>query len=376
MTDPSWAEARDLARAALPRGEIISVTLAGAVGTVATEDLRALGPIPHATTSAMDGWAVCGPAPWQLDPDDGPLSAGRARAVVTGAVPPDGTDAIVPSEAGRLSGDVLHGDPPVPGRHVRPAGEEAQEGDVLVSAGQVLTPARVGVLAMTGHDTIAVRRAPLVHLVVTGDELVPSGVPQAGHVRDALTPTLPPLLGALGGKVARLDHVRDDPRALAAKVVSGDADLVITAGGTGHSAADPIDAAWARSNADVRFRGVDMRPGHPVSLAVLPDGRPWLALPGNPLAATMTALSFVPALVEGFTGAVPAEPAWAVAGAAFESRADTTLVPARHTAAGVVPVGRSRPHLLTALADADVVVIVPRGGIGPGDPVQVLRRAW
>jgi len=159
-------------------------------------------------------------------------------------------------------------------------------------------------------------------------------------------------------------------------VASGDADLVVSAGGTGHSAADPIDGAWERSGADVRFRGVDMRPGHPVSLAVLPDGRPWLALPGNPLAAMMTALSFVPALVEGFTGATPAEPAWAVAGAVFDGRADTTLVPARHTAAGVVPVGGSRPHLLTALAGADVVALVPRGGIGPGDPVAVLPRTW
>ncbi|MCL3836399.1 molybdopterin molybdotransferase MoeA [Aeromicrobium duanguangcaii] len=376
MTDPSWSEARDLARVSLPRGEIISVTLAGAVGAVATEDLRALGPIPHAATSAMDGWAVCGPAPWHLDSGDDPLSPGRARPIVTGAVPPEGTDAVVPSEWGRVSGDVLHAERPPPGRHVRPSGEEAQEGDVLVPAGQLLTPARVGVLAMTGHDRVDVRRAPLVHLVVTGDELVPSGLPQPGHVRDVMTPMLPPMLSALGAKVARLDHVRDDPRALTAKVAAGDADLVITAGGTGHSTADPIDGAWERADVDVRFRGVDMRPGHPVSLAVLPDGRPWLALPGNPLAAMLTALSFVPALVEGFTGATSVEPAWAVANEAFDGRADTTLVPARHTAAGLVPVGRSRPHLLTALAGADVVAIVPRGGIGPGDPVAVLPRSW
>ncbi|GAA3532313.1 molybdopterin molybdenumtransferase MoeA [Aeromicrobium flavum] len=376
MSDVPWGEARRLARAAVAPGELITVRLGEALGCTAADDLLALGPVPHAVTSAMDGWAVAGAGPWLVDESDGPLEPGRARAIVTGGVPPEGTAAVLPTERGEVSGDRLHGEAPPPGWHLRPAGEEAAPGDVIVTAGSVLTPARLAVLATTGHDQVAVRRAPLVHLLVTGDELVASGVPQPGQVRDVMTPMLPPLLTALGVRIAHVDRVPDDPRAVARAAEAGDVDLVISAGGTGRSSADPIDGAWAALDADVRFRGVDMRPGHPVSLAVLPDGRPWLALPGNPLAAVMTTLSLVPALVAGHTGGVPADPAIAIAAATFAGRAGTTLVPAIHTPAGVVPAGTSRPHMLRGLADAEVVAIVPDGGIEPGSPVGVLPRVW
>ncbi|MET1132042.1 MAG: molybdopterin molybdotransferase MoeA [Aeromicrobium sp.] len=376
MSEPSWTEAREIARSSIRPGEVIDVLVAGALGTTVAEDLRALGPVPHATTSAMDGWAVAGAGPWRLDPSEDPLAPGRARPIVTGGIPPEGTEAVLPSELGRVEGDLLHGDTPPPGRHLRPAGEEAARDDVIVTAGSVLTPARLAVLAATGHDHVGVRRAPLVHLLVTGDELVGSGLPQPGQVRDVMTPMLPPLLAALGAKTSHHDHVHDDARTVARLAQSSDADLVVSAGGTGHSPADPIEAAWSTLGAEVRFRGVDVRPGHPVSLAVLPDGRPWLALPGNPLAAALTALSFVPALVAGFTDRDLPEPAAAVAGAAFEGRAGTTLVPAVHTPEGVVPAGTSRPHMLRGLAEADVVVIVPRGGVEPGSSVEVVHRVW
>ncbi|MBA4608324.1 molybdopterin molybdotransferase MoeA [Aeromicrobium sp. Marseille-Q0843] len=376
MTHPSWDEAREIAQASISPGEVIELLVTEALGTTAAEDLCALGPVPHATTSAMDGWAVAGPGAWRLDLSEGALATGSARPIVTGGVPPEGADSVLPSELGRVEGDLLHGDAPPPGRHLRPAGEEAALGDVIVPAGSALTPARLAVLAATGHDHVGIRRAPLVHLLVTGDELVGSGLPQPGQVRDVMTPMLPPLLAALGAKTSHHDHVHDEATAVARTARSSDADLLISAGGTGHSSADPIAGAWSSLGAEVRFRGVDVRPGHPVSLAVLPDGRPWLALPGNPLAAALTALSFVPALVAGFTGGALREPAVAVAGAAFEGRAGTTLVPAVHTPDGVVPAGTSRPHMLRGLAEADVVAVVPRAGIAPGGRVDVLPRVW
>lgn len=376
MTDPSWTDARALARAAVRLGEVIDLNLAGALGTVTAEDLRALGPVPHAATSAMDGWAVAGDGPWTLDPSHDPLEPGHARPIVTGGVPPAGTDAVLPMELGEVRDGVLRGDPPPAGRHVRPAGEEAQEGDVIVPSGSVLTPARLAILATTGHDQVPVRRAPLVHLIVTGDELVGSGIPASGHVRDVMSPMLPPLLAALGAKVSHVDRAHDDAHVVATTATAGDADLIVSAGGTGGSAVDPIEGAWSHLGADVRFRGVDMRPGHPVSLAVLPDGRPWLALPGNPLAAVLTALSFVPPLVAGFTNGTLTDPSTAVAAEAFSGRAGTTLVPASYGPEGIAPAGTSRPHMLRGLADADVVAIVPAGGVAPGDPVAVLPRVW
>lgn len=376
MTDPSWEQARELARAAVRPAEPTDLNVHGALGTTTAADLCALGPVPHAATSAMDGWAVAGSGPWRIDATDGPLEPGHARPIVTGGVPPEGADAVLPSEWGEVDGDLLHGDAPPAGRHVRPAGEEAQEGDVIVASGSVLTPARLAVLSAAGHDLVRVRHAPLVRLLVTGDELIGAGVPAAGQVRDVMTPMLPPLLAALGAKTSHHERVHDDVSALVAQVGRSDADLVVSAGGTGRSSADPIESAWDRLGADVRFRGVDMRPGHPVSLAVLPDGRAWLALPGNPLAAALTALSFVPALVAGFTDVPLPRLEQEVAAAAFEGRAGTTLVPAVRTPDGLVPAGASRPHMLRGLADADAVAVVPSPGLAAGERVPVLARVW
>lgn len=376
MSDLPWPQARERARAAAAVATPVTVPLVEALGCTTASALIALGPVPHAATSAMDGWAVAGDGPWTLAPTDGPLLAGHARLIVTGGVPPVGADAVLPVELGEVSGDRLSGPTPPPGRHIRPAGEEASAGDVIVEAGTVLTPARLAVLATTGHDELPVRRAPRVLLLVTGDELDSAGVPAVGRVRDVMSPMLPPLLAGLGADVVRVERVRDDAAAVAGAAVAEDVDVVVSAGGTGRSAVDPIAGAWQRLGADVRFRGVDMRPGHPASLAVLPDGRPWLALPGNPLAAVVTALSFVPALVAGHTGTPVPEPRTATAGADFAGRAGTTLVPAEHGPAGLVPATTSRPHMLRGLADADVVAIVPRSGIAAGEPVPVLPRVW
>jgi len=376
VTEPSWWRARELARETMPAGPVLTVTLASALGSWAAEDLVALGPVPHAATSAMDGWAVSGSGPWRLDTGSGDLAAGSARPIVTGAVPPDGAEAVLQSEHGRIRGGLLHGPTPPPGRHLRPAGEEADAGDVLVTAGSPLTPARLAVLAITGHDAVRVRRGPLARLLVTGDELRSTGRPEPGTVRDVMTPMLPPLLAALGARVARRERLRDDPLAVAAAAAAPGVDLIVSAGGTGRSAVDPTEDAWHELDARIVFRGVDMRPGHPASLAVLPDGRPWLALPGNPLAAAMTALSFVPALSAGYRcddvppldSAEAAEP--------FTSRAGTTLVPAIRTEAGLVAASAARSHMLRGLAEADVVAVVPSEGVTAGGSVRVLPRVW
>lgn len=375
MSDLPWGEARERARAAVRPAPVVRVPLLDALGTAAAVDLAALGPVPHAATSAMDGWAVAGDGPWTLDPGTGPLAPGRARLIVTGGVPPRGADAVLPVEHGELHGDRLEGPTPPAGRHVRPAGEEAAQGDIIVAAGSVLSPARLATLAATGHDELLVRRSPRVRLLVTGDELQAAGVPVAGRVRDVMTPMLPPLLARLGAEVTSVQRVGDDATAVA-KAALGEADLVVSAGGTGQSAVDPIAGAWLELGARVAFRGVDMRPGHPTSLAVLPDGRPWLALPGNPLAAVTAALSFVPALVAGHLATAPVPLAAEYAGTAFTGRAGTTLVPARRSADGIVPAASRRSHMLRGLAEADVVAVVPRAGVPAGEPVPVLPRVW
>ncbi|MGW6008375.1 hypothetical protein [Streptomyces sp. NPDC055210] len=98
----------------------------------------------------------------------------------------------------------MRGPAPAPGRHIRRTGEDALAGVCLAPAGTRVGPALLGLAAACGHDTLPVRPRPRVRILVTGDELIHSGRPGPGQVRDALGPLLPPLAYALGGEVTHV----------------------------------------------------------------------------------------------------------------------------------------------------------------------------
>src|SRR5690348_3425145 len=162
--------------------------------------------------SAMDGWAVRGPAPWLVVGEvlagerPPPLDDGQAVGIVTGAVLPLGADGVLRREWGALHGARLTPSPDSPeevrspgpvGIDVRRAGEESAAGDVVLPAGSPVTPAAVGLLAAAGLDVVPVRRARAAVLVL-GDELVRHGAARPGRPRDALGPLLGAWLAALG----------------------------------------------------------------------------------------------------------------------------------------------------------------------------------
>jgi len=163
----AWTDARETAwsagRAALESGtggwaRASSLPLAHCLGFVLAEPMTAQLPVPHYASSAMDGWALAGPEPWQLRPGGSTLASGEAAPAVTGGLIPAGTDAVLRSEYGvveqaggqqllRRAPGVSAGEPPA-GRHIRPAGEEAAAGDTVLPAGTRLTPAHVAVAAV------------------------------------------------------------------------------------------------------------------------------------------------------------------------------------------------------------------------------------
>ena len=174
---------------------------------------------------------------------------------------------------------------------------------MLVAAGTRLSPAHLAMLAVAGLDEVVARGAPVVAAVLTGDEVVLSGRPGPGRVRDAFDPMLPTAIAGLGAVAASPVRCGDDPDAIAAAIGGAEADLVVTVGGTGHSGADRLREALARLGAEAVFEGVAMRPGSPTLLARLGDGRHLLALPGNPLAAVVALASFLAPLLAGLTAA-------------------------------------------------------------------------
>ncbi|RII85806.1 molybdopterin molybdenumtransferase MoeA, partial [Clavibacter californiensis] len=134
------------------------------------------------------------------------------------------------------------------------------------------------------------------------DEVVDRGVPVPGRVRDAIGPALPALLAACGLGAGSTVRVPDDARATRDAIAQATAPLVITTGGSSRGPADHVRSALDALRARLVVDAVRMRPGHPVMLAELPDGRAVLCLPGNPLAAIACLLSFAPAIADGLAG--------------------------------------------------------------------------
>ncbi|NQX10875.1 molybdopterin molybdenumtransferase MoeA [Microbacteriaceae bacterium VKM Ac-2855] len=355
-TEVDWDEARAILAAAAPRPTTLHVPLLDAVGLRAADELRSSRPLPHYDSSAMDGWAVRGAGPWRI--------GDAASPIVTGALVPPGTAAVIPVEQATVVDGCVHAAEPRPGRHIRRAGDEQSADAVLVAGGDRLTPARLALLAIAGFDAVPVHPRIDVALVFTGDEIDAAGMPAPGRVRDAFTPILPALVHGTGGRVASMARQGDDAEALAAALRATTAPIILTTGGTGRSDADVLRRAI---DGPLLFESVRMRPGHPTLAARLADGRLLIGLPGNPLAAVLAALSFLPAALgaDPLESAALAEPA--------DAAPRTTLVPARRTPHGWVPAAGIRSHMLTGLAAADAVAVVPASG---GSAVRLLPLPW
>lgn len=383
---PSWAEARRTsfeAAEALPSEDI---PVYEAVGRLLAADVAALNDIPHFASSAMDGWAVAGDGPWTVVA--GPvvsLAAGNATTIVTGFPVPPGTRGVLRSENGELRDGRLVLGPraepgePSDGQHVRAIGEEASAGEIVVTSGATLNPAHVAVIAGCGHDVVAVAAEPRVSLVFTGDEVVESGVPGPGQVRDSFGPQLPALVRMLGGRVAGTRRIGDDLAGTVAAVAEAAAasDIVITTGGTGHSPVDHLRAALMDLGADLVIERIAMRPGSPTLVARLPYGRLVVGLPGNPLAAMMGMLTVVHPLLAALRGSA-APPLGAVRSSAnIDGRPGTTmLMPYRLEGVLALPNPWTGSGMMRGLADAAGVLVVPPGGVRVGEAAETLPLPW
>jgi len=361
----TWEQARRAAWLAAPALPPVELALADALGHALAGELWALAPVPAFDTAAMDGWAVRGRGPWRVagrtlagDPPPAPLSDGQAREVATGAAVPDACEGVVPWEAGVVLGDELTGEAPL-GRHVRRTGEECAPRTAVLPAGAVLGPAALGLAAAVGSDVLRVHPLPRAVAVVTGDELLTAGLPGNGRIRDAVGPLLPGAVAAYGGRLIGLRRVGDGREELRAALAQADADLVLTSGTSSVGRADHLAEVLADLGADVLVDGVDVRPGHPQTLARLPDGRLLAGLPGNPLAALSALVTLVAPLLAGLAG----RPAPELAAATLTdpvpgARGATRLVPVRLQDGLARPTGHGGAAMLRGAAVAHAFAVV------------------
>ncbi|MFD5276870.1 molybdopterin molybdotransferase MoeA [Pseudarthrobacter sp. NPDC058362] len=394
----TWAEARQAAFDAagpIPAGP---VALELALGRRLDRDVVALQDMPHYASSAMDGWAVNGTGPWITTEPGTRLVPHQASPIATGGLIPPGAKAVLRTESAVLAkdedglpiltagGSARPGEPRT-GQHVRKAGEEAQEGDVLVKAGVVLNPAHLALAALAGYDELQVQGKPVVRLILTGSEVVEHGVPEPGTVRDTFGPQLPAVVEMLGGIPGGRQRIGDSyeewlaaledvvPEAPGAPGLP--ADVVITTGGTGRSGTDHLRRAVAELGGRLVIDGVAMRPGHPAVLAELQDGRFVIGLPGNPLAAMM-ALSTVgaPLLAALGHGTLPEVQEVPCGTLIDPDPGRTRLMPYRLLYGMASPAQHTGPGMMRGLAAADGVMVVPPHGVQLGEMVPAFALPW
>ena len=294
----------------------VSLPLADALGLVLADDVVAPLSLPGFDNSAMDGYAVLAtdvaPAgentPVRLPvAEDIPagrtdiptLAAGTAHRIMTGAPLPAGATAVVPVEATDGATDtVTIRSASREGQHIRRAGEDVTAGTTVLRAGQVVTPAALGLAAALGLGELTVVPRQRVLVVSTGTELVGPGVPlQPGQIYESNGVMLAAAVRDAGADVAASPMTGDDVDAFRETLRShaADADLILTTGGVSAGAYEVVKDALGGSG-DVEFVKVAMQPGMPQGAGTL-DGVPVVTLPGNPVSALVSFEVFVrPAL--------------------------------------------------------------------------------
>jgi molybdopterin molybdotransferase len=214
---------------------------------------------------------------------------------------------VLPQELVQREGEtlVLSGEAG-PNPWIRAADEEAAPGQRLLEAGVRLGPAHLGRLASCGVATLSVRPRPRVGLLISGDELVAAGEPRGpGTIWESNGTLLEALLVRLGHGVAERRVVADEPAALAAALdqLAECSDVVVSTGGVSAGDADWIRPLLCKQGT-VDFWKLFLKPGRPFAFGQL-GGKPFFGLPGNPVAAAITALQLLWPALETLEGTEP-----------------------------------------------------------------------
>ncbi|WP_050426410.1 molybdopterin molybdotransferase MoeA [Bradyrhizobium tropiciagri] len=282
-------------------------------------DLAALRTQPPQPMSAMDGYAVRAADAADLKarlkvigevaagrPFERTVGAGEAVRIFTGGVIPDGADAVIIQEDTRVDGDhIAITEAAAAGRHIRAAGVDFREGDVLLAAGSRLSDRALSLAAAMNYPELAVRRRPKVAALATGDELVmPGSKPGPGQIVYSNGYALRALARAEGAETVDLGIAADTVEATTAgirRARESGADILITTGGASVGDHDLVKQSLEAEGVQMAFWRIAMRPGKPMMHGRLGSMRV-IGLPGNPVSSYVCAFLFLVPLIRALSG--------------------------------------------------------------------------
>ena len=378
-------EARRLVLERVSRLDSERVGVREALGRVLAEDVTSADSVPGFDNSAMDGYAVRAvdvsaatrerPALLAVvgearagHPAARAVGAGEAIAISTGAMVPQGADAVVRFEdTDTGAGTVAVRVAVETGKDIRRSGEDIAAGETVLRIGSEVGPAEAGVLASVGLTAVACTARPRVTVLTTGDELQEPGEPlRPGGIRNSNAHSIAALVERSGASLLAAEIVVDDlgatERALEAALAG---DLTVICGGVSVGEHDHVRPALAGLGVEQVFWRVALRPGAPTYFGVAPSGTLAFGLPGNPVSAMVTFLLFVRPAIGAMLGAA-AQRTRATAALATEHPAlptRTQLVRCRLELRDdgwhAHPTKAQGSHVLTSMLGADALAIVP-----------------
>jgi molybdopterin molybdotransferase len=295
------------------------VALDAAYHRTLARDVAARRTQPPRAMSAMDGYAVRAADAADLTarlrvigevaagrPFERKVGANEAVRIFTGGVIPDGADAVIIQEDTALDGDhITITEAAKAGRHIRPAGVDFREGDVLLAKGRRLGDRDLSLAASMNYPELAVRRRPKVAILATGDELVmPGSHPGPGQIVYSNGYGLRALARAEGAETVDLGIAADTVAATTAgirRARDAGADVLITTGGASVGDHDLVKQSLEACGVTMAFWRIAMRPGKPMMHGRLGAMRV-IGLPGNPVSSYVCAYLFLVPLIRALSG--------------------------------------------------------------------------
>ena len=376
-----------------------TVALADALGRTLAAPVAALRTQPPWDCSAMDGYAVraadatgdgarlkvVGEAAAGRS-YAGEIGPGEAARIFTGAPVPRGADGILLQEDADRDGDHLTArEAVVAGRHIRRAGLDFSEGEILLQAGHRLGARDLSLAAALGHPDVVVTRKPRVAILATGDELVQPGAPVGpDQIVASNSFGIAAIVAAEGGVPIDLGIAPDDHGAIRAAIdraFAERADILVTLGGASVGDHDLVQPALAEAGVEIDFWRIAMRPGKPM-MAGRRGATLALGLPGNPVSSIVCSTLFLVPALRRLAGRADVEPRPLTARLGRDmpenDRREDYLRAALAFGPDGAPVATAFPRqdssMLRPLAEAECLLIRPAHApaASAGDPCEIL----